>query len=231
MGLSSRDRFREMDELEVNLKESSTVSKPQAKTEAKKRQILLVALQCFTDHGIAGTTIDMIREASGMSVGSLYHHFGNKDKIAAAVFIQGMREFAELLNGYLLEVEKLAELDANGKAEQGIKAIVYANVDWISHNPDWARFVFHHRSIVSTAGAGNKLASDMQVFFLKLITWFKPYAQQGTLRPVSIELLSSLVTGPCHDYARHWLAGRYKAPLAKQREEFALAAWNAVKAN
>lgn len=219
-----------MDGLEVNLRESATVSKPQAKTEEKKRQILLVALRCFTDQGIAGTTIDMIREASGMSVGSLYHHFGNKDKIAAAVFIQGMREFAELLNSYLLEVENLAELDANDKVEQGIKAIVYANIDWISTNPDWARYVFHHRSVVSTAESGDKLASDMQVFLLKIITWFKPYAQQGSLRPVSIELLSSLITGPCHDYARHWLAGRYTTPLSKQREEFALAAWNAVKA-
>lgn len=219
-----------MDGLEVNLRESATVSKPQAKTEEKKRQILLVALRCFTDQGIAGTTIDMIREASGMSVGSLYHHFGNKDKIAAAVFIQGMREFAELLNSYLLEVENLAELDANDKVEQGIKAIVYANIDWISTNPDWARYVFHHRSVVSTVESEDKLASDMQVFLLKIITWFKPYAQQGSLRPVSIELLSSLITGPCHDYARHWLAGRYTTPLSKQREEFALAAWNAVKA-
>lgn len=203
------------------MKEPSQVNKPQLKTEEKKRQILLVALQCFTDHGTSGTTIDMIREASGMSVGSLYHHFGNKDKIAAAVFIQGMREFAELLHRYLSEADK---------AEQGVKAIVYAHVDWISENPDWARFVFHHRSIVSTAGAENKLASDMQVFFKQIISWFKTHAQQGALRPVSIELLSSLISGPCHDYARHWLAGRYKTPLSEQREEFASAAWNAVKA-
>lgn len=212
------------------MKEPSLVNKPQLKTEEKKRQILLVALQCFTEHGTAGTTIEMIREASGMSVGSLYHHFGNKDKIAAAVFIQGMREFAELLNRYLSESSNEEVLSASTKVEQGVKAIVYANVDWIAENPDWARFVFHHRSIVSKAGAGNKLAGDMQVFYQQIISWFKPYAQQGTLRPLSIELLSSLITGPCHDYARHWLAGRYQSPLLEQREEFATAAWNAVKA-
>jgi len=211
------------------VKEPSLVKKPQLKTEEKKRQILLVALQCFTEHGTAGTTIEMIREASGMSVGSLYHHFGNKDKIAAAVFIQGMREFAELLNRYLSESSNEEVLSASTKVEQGVKAIVYANVDWIAENPDWARFVFHHRSIVSKAGAGNKLAGDMQVFYQQIISWFRPYAQQGTLRPLSIELLSSLITGPCHDYARHWLAGRYQSPLLEQREEFARAAWNAVK--
>ncbi len=210
--------------------ESLKPPKPQARTEVKKRQILLAALQCFTEHGIAGTTIDMIRQASDMSVGSLYHHFGNKDKIAAAVFIQGMREFGELLRGYLAAVEVSDVIDPRRKAEQGIKAIVYANVDWITDNPDWARFVFHHRSIVSKADDGNKLAGDMQLFFQQLLTWFKPSVRQGVLRSTSIELLSSLISGPCHDYARHWLAGRYKTPLAEHREEFANAAWNAVKA-
>ena len=205
--------------------------KPQAKTEEKKRQILLVALQCFTEHGISGTTIEMIREASNMSVGSLYHHFGNKDKIAAAVFIQGMREFGDLLREYLAEIAPQKKLTAVEKAELGVKAVVYANVDWIGSNPEWARFVFHHRSIIATAGSEAKLAGDMQSFYKLLIAWFKPYAGQEIIRPIPIELISSLITGPCHDYARHWLAGRYKTPLFQHREEFAIAAWNAVKAS
>lgn len=216
-------------EVSSQVNESLKFSRPQAKTEAKKRQILVVALQCFTEHGVAGTTIDMIREASGMSVGSLYHHFGNKDKIAAAVFIQGMREFAELLQSYLGKADAQVGLEAESKAKHGVKAIVYANIDWISQNPDWARFVFHHRSIVSKAGAGNKLAGDMHLFFQQLIIWFKPYTEQGLFRSISMELLSSLITGPCHDYARHWLAGRYNTPLAEYREEFANAAWNSVR--
>jgi AcrR family transcriptional regulator len=204
--------------------------KPQAKTSEKKRQILWVALQCFTEHGVAGTTIEMIREASGMSVGSLYHHFGNKDKIAAAVFIQGMREFGSLLRSYLVSAQEEALEDPKRKVELGVKAIVYANVDWMAENPIWARFVFQHRSIVATAGAETKLSEDMKHFYQLLIIWFKPHAQQGILKPLPIELLSSLISGPCHEYARHWLAGRYETPLIEYREQFAEAAWNAVKA-
>ena len=213
--------------MKKNRTESNLTAKPQAKTSEKKRQILDVALQCFTENGVAGTTIDMIREASGMSVGSLYHHFGNKDKIAAAVFIQGMREFGSLLLRYLVAVE--AE-ESNKKLELGVKAIVYANVDWIAENPVWARFVFQHRSSVAVAGAETKLSEDMQRFEQKLTTWFRPFAKQGILKPLPIELISSLISGPCHDYARHWLAGRYEAPLIEYREQFADAAWNAVKA-
>ncbi|MGA4603385.1 helix-turn-helix domain-containing protein, partial [Ectopseudomonas hydrolytica] len=31
------------------------------------------------------TTIEMIRDRSGASIGSLYHHFGNKERIIAAL--------------------------------------------------------------------------------------------------------------------------------------------------
>lgn len=208
-----------------------TVLKPQGKTAEKKRQILLIALQCFTDHGVEGTTIEMIRQASGMSVGSLYHHFGNKDKIAAAVFIQGMREFGERLIQYLDEVDVTVPVPEGVIVEEGIKAIVRANIDWISDHPDWAKFVFHHRRSVSSGDAKPKMDSDMALFYQYLIKWFMPYAQQGILRPAPLPLLASLIIGPCHDYARHWLGGRYKVPLSKYRDQFAEAAWLAVKAD
>lgn len=206
-----------------------TVLKPQGKTAQKKREILLVALQCFTEHGVEGTTIDMIRQASGMSVGSLYHHFGNKDKIAAALFIQGMREFGEGLIAFLDQVS-LSE-DSSVVVEKGIKAIVYANIDWIQRNQDWARFVFHYRRVVSSGDAKPKMDSDMKLFYQYLMKWFLPYAQLGILKPAPIELLASLIIGPSHDYARHWLGGRYKTPLVNHKEALAEAAWLAVKAD
>ncbi len=207
--------------------EQTTVAKhekPRAKTLEKKRQILKVALDCFVQQGVEATTIDMIRKASGMSVGSLYHHFGNKEKIAASVFIQGMRDFGQLTQRYLEQIHTRER-----RAEAGVNAVVYANVDWISDNPDWARFVFQHRASVARGEAEETLQQDTQSFYHELIDWFTPFLQQGTLKPLPIELLSSLISGPTHDYARHWLAGRYKTPLKEYREVLADAAWQAVK--
>jgi len=161
-----------------------------------------------------------------MSVGSLYHHFGNKDKIAAAVFIEGMRQFGVLARQYLAEVKT-----QRGSAEEGVKALVHANIDWISENPDWARFVFQHRSSVATAGKTDALKADMTSFRRDLIEWFLPFAQQGVFRPMPMEIFSAQITGPTHEYARHWLSGRYPAPLTKHRTMLADAAWRAVKAD
>ncbi len=194
--------------------------KPRAKTLEKKQKILEIALECFVKHGVEATTIEMIKDASGMSVGSLYHHFGNKDKIAAAVFIQGMYNFGMLTRGYLKEIK-----DNNGSAEEGIKAIVYANVDWISENPDWARFVFHHRTTVGKGDSEGKLKNDINVFFSDLIEWFKPFIERDEIKSLPLNLITSLISGPTHDYARHWLAGRNQIPLMEHRETLAESAW------
>ncbi|GAA3927932.1 TetR/AcrR family transcriptional regulator [Litoribacillus peritrichatus] len=197
-----------------------TPEKPRAKTLEKKQKILGIALDCFVKHGVEATTIEMIKDASGMSVGSLYHHFGNKDKIAAAVFIQGMYNFGQLTRAYLAKVK-----DNHGSAKDGIKAIVYANVDWISDNPDWAKFVFHHRTTVAKGDSDGKLRNDINVFFSDLIEWFKPFILKDEIKQLPIDVISSLISGPTHDYARHWLAGRNPVPLKEHRETFAEAAW------
>ena len=203
-----------------------TEHKPRQATLDKKRKILEIALECFINHGVAGTTIDMIKALSGMSVGSLYHHFGNKDKIAAAVFIEGMRQFGQLARQYLSEVKA-----ADGSAEEGVKALVYANIDWIEENPDWARFVFQHRSAVTSAGKENSLNSELKAFRYDLIEWFMPFVQKGVFRAMPMEILSAQITGPTHEYARHWLSGRYQQPLTTHKTTLAEAAWRAVKAD
>lgn len=190
----------------------------QFKTTGKKRQIIEAALRCFSEHGVANSTIEMIRQASGASVGSLYHHFGNKEAIAAAVFIEGMRDFA----GQVMSALATAQ-----GAEGGIKALVRANVEWISSHPEWARYCFHHRAQVRDGRAGERFSSDTQHFQQRVREWFSPYAEQ--LRDLPPEVFAALIVGPTHEYARHWLAGRTLQPLEQQLAFFADAAWRAVK--
>ena len=52
---------------------------------SRKQEILQAALACFTEFGVEATTIEMIRDRSGASIGSLYHHFGNRERIIAAL--------------------------------------------------------------------------------------------------------------------------------------------------
>jgi AcrR family transcriptional regulator len=53
------------------------------KEEAAQTRAAIVdsALACFDRHGIAGTTLDQIAAAAGVTKGAVYHHFGSKRAI------------------------------------------------------------------------------------------------------------------------------------------------------
>ncbi|PTQ87983.1 TetR/AcrR family transcriptional regulator [Agitococcus lubricus] len=194
--------------------EMTTPTRPQA--------ILAAALACFDKYGIEGTTIEMIRQESNASVGSIYHHFGGKDEIAAALFIEGMRQFAQLLR---------ERVNAAQTAEQGIKAIVYANVEWITDNPAWASYCFHHRGAVKHGKAAETFSAENKVFYQFIETWFRPHVLAGSIKLFAPPLMSALIIGATHDYARHWLAGRTKTTLEAYKEILADAAWQSIKNN
>ena len=106
---------------------------------SRKQEILQAALACFTEFGVEATTIEMIRDRSGASIGSLYHHFGNRERIIAALYLEGIGEYAALLEAGLIET-----LDA----EACVRLFVTSYIDWVVANPDWARFVLHNRGRV-----------------------------------------------------------------------------------
>lgn len=51
-----------------------------------KDKVLEAALELFIDHGYHGTSIKLIVEKSGVSTGSVYHHFFNKEDIIKELY-------------------------------------------------------------------------------------------------------------------------------------------------
>lgn len=186
-----------------------------AASSARQRAIIEAALACFSRHGVEATTIDMIREASGASVGSLYHRFGNKEGIAAEVYVEGLREFRQWLEKGLEDV---------GTLDEAVRTIVRTNVDWIVANPDWARFIFNHRIVLTQANREAAFAEEMRESNQRWQAKLEGLTGIEQLTPAVREVLTSLVAGPVHDYARQWLDGRRPTPLQDLREVFADAA-------
>lgn len=188
-------------------------------SSSRREAILQAALRCFAERGVEATTIEMIRAASGASTGSLYHHFGNKERIAAEVYMEGMRRFRIAQQDY---VQRAASL------EEGIRAIVHAHVDWISANPDWARYLFNHRGVLEKAGVLAGYGEELRASQEGLAQWFQARMPVGQRLRWPQQAYVSLLVGPVHDYARHWLAGRQQESPAELRDFFADAACRAV---
>lgn len=63
--------------------------------EAKRREVLDAAIQCFADKGFHGASTAEICRFAGMSPGNLFHYFPTKDAIIQAIAEEDRRETAE----------------------------------------------------------------------------------------------------------------------------------------
>lgn len=188
---------------------------------SRKDDILQAALACFSESGVDATTIEMIRDRSGASIGSLYHHYGNKERIIGALYLTGVGQYAALLDAGLQEAKS---------AEAVVKLFVTSYVDWVSANPEWARFILHSRGRVEAGEMGEELREANRQQGRRIAELLAEHRQAGAFKALSAELFNSVVIGPTHDYARNWLAGRTRVDLIECREQLAQIAWDSVRA-
>src|SRR3954470_15301386 len=59
-----------------------------AKAEVTRRSLIASARKLFGDQGFAGTSVDEVVKAAGVTKGALYHHFRDKDDLFRAVVEQ-----------------------------------------------------------------------------------------------------------------------------------------------
>lgn len=188
---------------------------------SRKDDILQAALACFSEFGVDATTIEMIRDRSGASIGSLYHHYGNKERIIGALYLTGVGQYAALLDAGLQEAKS---------AEAVVKLFVTSYVDWVSANPEWARFILHSRGRVEAGEMGEELREANRQQGRRIAELLAEHRKAGAFKALSAELFNSVVIGPTHDYARNWLAGRTRVDLIDCREQLAQIAWESVRA-
>ncbi len=172
---------------------------------SRREAILDAALIEFTRHGVAGSSIDDIRRRSGASIGSIYHHFGDKDGIAGALYLDGLGDYQQ---GFL------ATVSAAESTRDGIERGVHHHLGWVAHHRELAQFLLLGRDAGTVAATARPLRALNRRFFAAVQRWTAPRVTAGELRPLGIELLSALWIGPSQELARQWLAGRARISLA-----------------
>lgn len=182
-----------------------------------KRDIFRKALGLFNEQGIEATTIEMIRAECDTSVGAIYHHFGNKEGLVAALFFTALDDQARLRDSYLADART---------TQAGVHALVHSYVDWVDSQPEWARFQYHARFAVTKGPFKDELASRNKTRNKQLLEWLG--AQGNELGGFPAELIPSLIVGQADSYCRAWLSGRVKGSPKAYRDMLAEAAWRSL---
>jgi AcrR family transcriptional regulator len=69
----------------------------QAHLNARRRQILDAARRCFAVYGYEGATVRRLEEATCLSRGAIFHHFGDKESLFLALARDDARRMAEVV--------------------------------------------------------------------------------------------------------------------------------------
>lgn len=185
-----------------------------------KRQILLDALSCFLENGIETTSIEMIRSKSDSSVGAIYHHFKNKEGIVATLFFAALDDQAALRDNYLETTKSLQEV---------LYAFIHSYVDWVSEQPEFAKFLISARFSVMQGEDQERLIQKNKLRNQKIFNAISNYAEAGFLTSIPHELLLSLVIGSTENYCRAWLSQRVTSNPKVYKDILAKAAWDSLQ--
>jgi AcrR family transcriptional regulator len=192
----------------------------QARSEVRRQQIVQAALVCFTELGFSETTVEVIRDRSGASTGSIYNLFGSKEELAAAVYYEGLVHYQ---SGFVEVLKK------NRPARAGVRAVVRYHLGWVEEHPDWARYLFHMRQADFMRSAKGEIKQLNREFIMRVKDWLCPHLESGRIRKLPMDLYPALILGPCQAFARQWLAKTVKTSVKTAGVKIADAVWLAVQ--
>ncbi|MFF8656435.1 TetR/AcrR family transcriptional regulator [Streptomyces huasconensis] len=161
-------------------------------------RLLDAALQVYADAGEQGVTVGALTRASGVSLGSLYHHFGSVDGLMNALLLRWL----ERLLG-----ELAAGVARSRTARGGVRALVQTYLTFVQEHPDASRLL--HSSYADRVGMAHaKQLRDAQEARLSPLTeWVRRHVESGEIAPLDVPVVEALVMGPIVATARRRLSG------------------------
>ncbi|MGR4882603.1 TetR/AcrR family transcriptional regulator [Streptomyces sp. LARHCF249] len=196
------------------------MSPKQQRGEATVDQLLTAALRVFAESGQQGFTVNAVVSASGVSLGSLYHHFGNFDGLAAALYIRCMDLLCE---------DMTAALTRCRTARTGIQSWVASYLRFTQEHRDVALFL--HASAYSgyLVGHAEEIAAAKAEKFGAIMQWLKVRMERGEIAPLPAPVIEVMVMGPLTEAARRWLSSTYEIDLPDVARHLPELIWRSLR--
>ena len=167
------------------------VRRTRAEMEETRAALLATARRTFSAHGYASTSMDDLTAQAGLTRGALYHHFGDKKGLLAAVVAQLDAETDQRLQ---------AISDGADDAWEGFLQRCRAYLE-MALEPEIQRIVLRDaRAVLGGASPESQrhCVHSMQRLIEQLIT-------QSVVAPVDAQALASLIYGSLAE-AAFWIA-------------------------
>lgn len=165
--------------------------------------------------------IEDISAASGVSIGSIYHHFGSRDGVISAVY---GRQLSRL-------VQELADATtAHSDLREGVTSFITTYIDWIVTHPDSASLIYGVSPLEASPEVLSVAARSKSSAITALTQWFQTFVEAGKVQISDPGIVELILLGPVREYCQRLLAGVMSEPPEIVGPELAEAACRAIAA-
>jgi AcrR family transcriptional regulator len=138
-------------------------------------RVIEVALAMLEEGGEGSVRIDDVRDRSGVSIGSLYHHFGDRDGIIVAAQVRRFARFAEA------EIAALSDIVASSPDLDGfrraLRSLTLHASSQLRVAERWARI-----AVLASSVGRPELAAEVRAIQTRLTDEFQAHVAQGQAR-------------------------------------------------
>jgi len=193
------------------------------RTSRRRAEILGATLDTVIELGESGMFVQEVCARAGVSVGTLYHHFGSKDLLLASLHYS-------LLNDYQSGAGTI--LAADPPAEPGIKDTVEYHLRWMIRHPRPATFLLQYPFAgLRSADVDPGLLAENTAFLSTVKAWLDRRMSAGELRKLPFEMVTAVLIGPVHHWVRSALFRDAVSASAVRTAavELSVSAWEALR--
>ena len=148
---------------------------------------------------VTASTMEDIRAASGVSIGSIYHHFGSKQELAVALHREYLQQWWALSDQVI---------KPGRSARAVIRDLVASYLRWVEQEPGLVRFMFFlPESLQIRAVAREELREEFTEGQQTIWTWLQAQADRGAIRALPMDLYHAVIFGPMLEHVGRWLRG------------------------
>ncbi|MEV1000660.1 TetR/AcrR family transcriptional regulator [Nonomuraea sp. NPDC050202] len=187
------------------------------RSEETVRKLLDTALEIYPDD----FTLRALTTRSGVSMGSVYHHFGSLEGLAAALYSRCM---GALLDALVAAVEEAAD------ARDGVRRVVTAYLGFTAGHADQARFIHAAPYAIDLGPYAERIAADKAPRLARLNGWILGHMDAGTVARLPVAQVEMLLVGPVAEVTRRWLAGAPEIDLAEAARVLPERIWRSLSA-
>jgi TetR/AcrR family transcriptional regulator, repressor of fatR-cypB operon len=170
-----------------------------AESAGPRERVLQAALELFVEQGYFNTNVPDISKRSRCSVGSIYHHFLNKEDIASQLYKEGLSQFRTAISEVIEE---------HHSVEEALEQVIVAFLNFAETNYLLSRYLWlaRHNEFLS-----NKVLQPTVVGFdrlgRKLTQVLKRGIKEKEIPPLKAQVIWTILFGIPISYIRDWLEG------------------------